>query len=256
MTQLLYFFIIFLASTVGAISGMGGGIIIKPTLDLLGRHDLASISFYATVAVCLMAAVSTRRELQEGNKLPIGHLGSLIPSSILGGILGSLCLNWLLVNSQTDEQVRNLQIILTASLLLLALLQSFNQEKSLHFSSILAYGLAGLSLGFISSLLGIGGGPINVSLFLFCFSMPIKQATACSITSILFSQLSKILTLIMTGHIFSYDWLPLVAIIPAAILGGWTGALGKSLLSDRATLRLFRIVLVLILLLNLYNFFN
>ncbi len=35
----------------------------------------------------------------------------------------------------------------------------------------------GLILGFLASLLGIGGGPINVSLLMLLFAMPIKEAT-------------------------------------------------------------------------------
>ncbi len=45
MIGLIYFVVIVLANTVGAISGMGGGVLIKPILDLIGAHSVAGISF-------------------------------------------------------------------------------------------------------------------------------------------------------------------------------------------------------------------
>ncbi len=59
MIGLIYFVVIVLANTVGAISGMGGGVLIKPILDLIGVHSVAGISFYSTVAVFTMSIVST-----------------------------------------------------------------------------------------------------------------------------------------------------------------------------------------------------
>ena len=44
MIGLIYFVVIVLANTVGAISGMGGGVLIKPILDLIGAHSVAGIS--------------------------------------------------------------------------------------------------------------------------------------------------------------------------------------------------------------------
>ena len=41
----LYFFVIVIANTIGAISGMGGGVLIKPTFDLIGAHSVVAISF-------------------------------------------------------------------------------------------------------------------------------------------------------------------------------------------------------------------
>ena len=49
---LIYFIVIILANSVGAVSGMGGGVIIKPVFfDSLGFHSLSAITFYSSVAV-------------------------------------------------------------------------------------------------------------------------------------------------------------------------------------------------------------
>ncbi|MGC6176872.1 hypothetical protein [Lacrimispora sp. 38-1] len=43
--QIFYFLVSFLASIIGAICGIGGGVIIKPTLDLLHLASVSSINF-------------------------------------------------------------------------------------------------------------------------------------------------------------------------------------------------------------------
>ena len=48
MTYLLILMICFLASFIGAICGIGGGIIIKPFLDSYGVADVKTISFLSS----------------------------------------------------------------------------------------------------------------------------------------------------------------------------------------------------------------
>lgn len=72
MIGLIYFLVIVAANTVGAISGMGGGVLIKPIFDFIGAHSLAAISFYSSMAVFTMSIVSTIRQLK--NKVTI-HWG-------------------------------------------------------------------------------------------------------------------------------------------------------------------------------------
>ena len=68
MIGILYFIVIVLANTVGAVSGMGGGVIIKPIFDFIGAHDVAAISFYSATAVFTMSVISTTRQLTSGRK--------------------------------------------------------------------------------------------------------------------------------------------------------------------------------------------
>ena len=62
-------FIIFLANTIGAVSGMVGVVIIKPLLDVIGLHSVAAISFYSAIEVFAMAVVSTSRQMKQGIQL-------------------------------------------------------------------------------------------------------------------------------------------------------------------------------------------
>ncbi|WP_343030413.1 TSUP family transporter [Fundicoccus ignavus] len=59
--------------------------------------------------------------------------------------------------------------------------------------------VVGLSLGTISVFLGIGGGPLNVSLLLWLMSFTMKEAAVYSVAMIFFSQLSKLGSMYLSG---------------------------------------------------------
>lgn len=112
---------------------------------------------------------------------------------------------------------------------------------------------SGLLLGFLASLLGIGGGPINVSLIMLMFSLPIKEATVYSIGTIFFSQLAKLTTIAISGNFFNYDLSRLYFVIPAAILGGWLGSKLSGMITAESITKVFQAVIVLVMVINVYN---
>lgn len=252
MIGIIYFCVILLANTVGAISGMGGGVLIKPIFDFIGAHSLAAISFYSSVAVFTMSIVSTIRQIQ--NKIDIKWGLALLVSvgSMIGGILGNSTFETLL--SRTSENSTQLvQIILTILTLGFALIYSRKGDYNFGLKAKSIYFLVGLTLGFLASLLGIGGGPINVALLMLCFGIPIKEATVYSIITIFFSQGSKILSIATTTGFERFDLSMLLFVIPAAILGGWMGAKFSGILSSEKVNKVFQIVIIIVLLINTYN---
>ena len=58
LTSILVFFIVLFACTLGAISGLGGGIIIKPLMDALGGFSAASVNAMASITILTMTIVS------------------------------------------------------------------------------------------------------------------------------------------------------------------------------------------------------
>ena len=46
--NIIYFLVGIIATTIGAISGIGGGVIIKPVLDTLGNYDISTISILSS----------------------------------------------------------------------------------------------------------------------------------------------------------------------------------------------------------------
>lgn len=60
---IIYFAISLLASIVGAICGVGGGIIIKPALDAMGTLDVSAINFLSACTVLSMSVVSVVKSI-------------------------------------------------------------------------------------------------------------------------------------------------------------------------------------------------
>lgn len=253
MVGIEYFIVIVIANSIGAISGMGGGVIIKPVFDLIGQHSLPAITFYSAVAVFVMALVSTIRQIQ--NKVALNFLIALFLSigSILGGIFGNITFDYLIEVMKDDNKVQLIQIILTIITLSFALIYSIFDNYHFKLKNKTWYLLIGLILGYLASLLGIGGGPINVALLMLCFSIPIKEATVYSIITVFFSQLAKLITIGSVSGFMKYDLTMLWYIIPAAIIGGLLGAKLSKILPAQKVMIVYRSLIIGVLLLNIYN---
>ncbi len=94
-------------------------------------------------------------------------------------------------------------------------------------------------LGFLASFLGIGGGPVNVSLLMLMFALPIKEATLYSLSTIFFSQLAKLVTIALTSSFMRFDLSMLFYVIPAAVIGGLWGARFSRVLSPKKVTFIF-----------------
>lgn len=62
-------FVCLVASTIGAIVGAGGGVIIKPVLDAFGVLPVSTVSFLSSVTVLCMSVSSLIRTRNNGVKL-------------------------------------------------------------------------------------------------------------------------------------------------------------------------------------------
>ena len=253
---LIYFITIFLSNTVGALSGMGGGVIIKPALDFIGYHSLSSIAFYSSVAVFTMSISSTYKQYQNGIKIELKKAVSISLGSLLGGVLGDHLLSFALSVAPQQATVQAIQYIIMLLTLILVLL--YNRLVSFHLSlqSISTFFLIGILLGTLSTFLGIGGGPINVACLIFFFGMEIKSATVYSIITIFFSQLAKLFSIGTSTGFGAFDLSVLWVIIPAALLGGYFGGFLSKKLTDQRVTQLYNCVISLVILLNLYNLYR
>lgn len=254
MIGFLYFFVIIFANSIGSVSGMGGGVIIKPVLDLIGVHSVSAISFYSTVAVFTMSISSTLKQRKNGQSFVWTTIFWISIGAVLGGIFGNFTFERLLHFFGNDDQVTRIQILLTILTLIFTFLYSKYNWHNYRFKSKWMYLGCGLGLGFLASLLGIGGGPINVSVLMFLFGFPIKKATSYSICTIFFSQLAKLLTIAFGSGFLQYDLSLLFYIVPAAILGGIIGAKLSIYLPPKKVIFVFQSVLLLVLAINLFNF--
>lgn len=78
-----------LASISGAICGIGGGVIIKPALDLLQTDSVATISFLSSCTVLAMSCYSVLKNLSNGeNRIDLQITIPLAVGGAVGGVVG------------------------------------------------------------------------------------------------------------------------------------------------------------------------
>ena len=118
--------------------------------------------------------------------------------------------------------------------------------------SRLVCGAIGLVLGVMASFLGIGGGPINLVVLFFFFSMDTKTAAENSLYIILFSQIASLLT--RTVPEFSLGMLLLMA--AGGICGGICGRSVNKKLESRRVDQLFIGFMIFMIFINLYNIYK
>ena len=108
-------------------------------------------------------------------------------------------------------------------------------------------------MGLLSSFLGIGGGPINLAILYFAFSMTTKKAAANSLYIILCSQLANLVTYLVRGTVPAFPWPYLLIMAAAGFLGGMLGTRINRRISEKTTERLFSGLLAVIVLICVYN---
>ncbi|WP_162261205.1 sulfite exporter TauE/SafE family protein [Companilactobacillus kimchiensis] len=252
---ILYVLVIIFSNTIGAISGMGGGVIIKPVLDALSNEPLVAINFYSSLAVFVMSIVSTlknaRKETIDINWIEILYLSI---GSLFGGKLGDWLFMTLASVIKNDSKVNLIQIIIVVISLILALF--YSKKSGLQFDSkkrAVLFLLSGVFLGTLSTFLGIGGGPINVALLIFLFNFDAKKSAVYSIASIFFSQFMKLASMTPKLSSLPLDLKLVPFIIVSAILGGYIGSTISGTVSNKFVLKLYRIVVIFVIGLNIYN---
>ena len=250
--MILYLIVALLATLLGSAAGMGGGVIIKPVMDLLGDYNVIEISVFASITVLCMAVFSTLRQFSKGFKIT-SVLIAVTLGAVVGGALGSILLSKLIVSIDAGV-VTAVQSLVLFFLLLFCLF--YHKIPHQHVSSPILISLIGVGLGAISSFLGIGGGPINVAVLGIFLSLELRRSARASVFIILFSQAAGILTKAVSGILTQIpDYSVLMLMVPAAIIGGLLGARLNHSLSDHGITWLYRISVLLVMLVCAFNFF-
>ena len=257
MQTIIYSVIVLCATMIGAITGLGGGIIIKPAFDFVGMDTTSMISVYSTVAVFTMCLVSIYKRSRLGFHVHKNIALGLAFGSIVGGKIGDAVFLWA-VEKVDSSLVSASQSIILFLLLGGIILFTLNKGKlnTLEVSNLLAIVTIGLLVGIISVYLGIGGGPLNIALLVYFFSMKAKDAAAYSILMIFFAQIIKMGTVIRDFEKYNNVSLVILAIAIFAVLGGWIGTKIQSKLSHEAVEKMYLGLMVVLLLMNAINIFK
>lgn len=206
----------FVAGIVGSIIGLGGGIIVVPTLTFLGVPPAlaSSSSLFAAFSnsIASTASYAKQRRIDYKTGLRLGLMS--IPGTILGAFLTA---------EVTPSAFKILfGAVLVASCLYLFLRRNLNQEQTGVAKQAIALSAAiSFFAGILSSFFGIGGGIIFVPLMIIGLGLLVKRATATSQLILLFSSASGLITHAFLGHA---DYAYALFLSSGAFFGGLVGA--------------------------------
>ena len=254
--DILFFAVAFLSSIVGAICGIGGGVVIKPVLDMLQMGAPAAINFLSGCTVLSMSLYSVSKALRAGDsKVDMSTGTPLALGAALGGVAGKEMFSAVKAFFNGSPMVGGVQAIALGIITLGTLLYTVNKSRirTRTTSNKLVCLVIGLLLGIMSSFLGIGGGPINLVVLGYFFGMDTKTAAANSLYIILFSQAASLLATLLTRSVPEFRIFALLLMVAGGIGGGIVGRKLNKKMDNRAVDKLFIGLMVLIVGICVYN---
>jgi uncharacterized membrane protein YfcA len=208
----------FIVGTIGTLIGAGGGFLLVPILLLLDPHMTPDVVTGISLAVIFFNAASGSLAYARMGRivykagiifalaaLPGAIIGvyttSHIPRTVFNGIFGCL--------------------MIAASVYLMTTTETKTEEKQLENYNLGLGACISVVIGFLSSVLGIGGGIIHVPALTRILNFPVHIATATShfVLSItaLVATIIHLMNGTLKGQLGTILWISLGAIIGAQV---------------------------------------
>lgn len=250
-----------LTAFIGSLMGLGGGIILVPTLLFIASisdafawatpQTIVGVSLIVMIFTGLSSTLAYLKVKRVDYKTGLLFLIGSIP----GGVIGS----WL--NQYVDGDAFQLYfgIVMILISLLLFIKKKDPEKAELTGNNVRTFELNGvtyrykvkkslaiilaLTVGILSGLFGIGGGSIMVPAMILLFGFPVHIAAATSMFMIFFVSIFSSITHIALGHI---AWGYVIFFIPGAWIGGKLGAKVNQKLSGNALGWILRVLLIFI----------
>ncbi len=253
---LVFFLISILSSAAGSICGIGGGVIMKPVLDAAEIMSVSGISFLSGCTVLAMSIVSVYKNM-HGKRVPL-QLQTVVILAIgaaAGGVMGKVLFQMLKHVVGNENLVGMVQAVVLAVITLGTLLYTVCKRRihTLQCRQSWIVFLIGLLLGILSSFLGIGGGPINIVVLEYFFSMRVKEAAPSSLFVIMFSQAAGLTQTLLSGSLPPVPPAFLAVMIAGGITGGMIGSRVSRKLEERMVNRLFVMLMAIIVGISIRN---
>ncbi len=245
----IYFIIAFAATFFGALVGLGGGVIIKPMLDLISPFDALTISALSSLTVFAMTIVAILSNLKNGIVVD-RKLWPVAVGGIAGGYVGKRVLTQFVAALANDAAAKGVQAILLGVLMIVVFILIKSKLKPIEKTHPISGLLIGFLLGLISSFLGIGGGPINVIVLVMLCGLDKKYAAFGSVFLIFASQGTKVVTLFLQGQAHLFLPAALIGLIPGAIVGAYFGSKFYRRMAAESVVAIFNIAVIALALLN------
>ncbi len=207
----------FASGMLSGLFGVGGGIVMTPGIQvLLGTSPIVALA--TPLPVIFPTAITGAYTYGRAGELDTRAAAWIVGPGVLAAILGS----WL-----TDVVDPHLLLLVTAVLLaiqsanILRGARTTTPAGSSRAGSPLIFAGIGAAAGFISGLLGIGGGLIIVPLLAGLLGMPLKRALGTSLLAIVALVIPGTVVHTGLGHI---NWAVFTVVALGAVPGVRLGA--------------------------------
>jgi|HigsolmetaAR203D_1030402.scaffolds.fasta_scaffold00441_33 hypothetical protein len=258
-TGFLVLFLIGVVSAVfGSIVGLGGGVIIVPSLILLaprliGESVDSAVAVGTSLVVLIFTALSSTLTFVRQRRVDFRSGLLFFVTSGPGAIVGAAVTG--LMSGGRFQLVFGIFVLCMAILMMVRdrlkplrvewrIRRSYTDPKGVvhtyGYNAPLAL-LIGFCVGFVSGLFGIGGGSLFVPLMVLLFRFPPHVATATSMFVIFLSAILGSFSHVAQDNV---NWWAVLALAPGALFGGWAGARIAGKLSSKTLLYVLRATLL------------
>lgn len=221
---------------IGSMSGIGGGVFMVPLFYYMGYpiNQAVGTSLFIIIFNSVSATISywRRGRLRPGSWIVMAIL--MVPSSVLGA-------------QAVAFFPRRLLVIIVAAVLLMfslnILLRPDGQERGKGRRNPLLIPIAGLTAGFIAGLAGVGGGAVLMPVLVSVLNIPVHEAVAASMMSIVLSSFFGSAVHAYNGNIVYSLAIPFAL---GAVVGGQLGSYVASKTSPRALRKVVGVVLIFV----------
>ncbi|MBD8016327.1 sulfite exporter TauE/SafE family protein [Microbacterium sp. APC 3898] len=255
---------------VGALIGLGGGVILVPALLFLGTgfaffpelspQQIVGLSVIMMIFTGLSSTLAYMKVGTVDYKSGIIFFAGSAPGTVIGAF----------VNKNLDLPSFNLYFgILLVLLSLLLLIRDHlkevhwfvdngrqttfidKQQKEYIYGYPIWFALLlTFFVGFASGLFGIGGGSIIVPAMILLFLFPPHVAIGTSMFMVFLSAIINSITHISLGHV---PWIYTAAVVPGAYIGAKLGARLNKHLNSETLVIILRLVLLVLGLRSIYE---
>lgn len=167
------------AGVLAGLLGVGGGIVIVPALIFVFRAQgfdadvLVHMAVGTSLATIVLTSISSVRAHHRRGAVRWPVFWRLAPGIVVGSLLGAVIADWLPADT--------LRMVFAVFVLLVALQMGFGAKPAPHrdLPGKLGSGVAGLVIGTVSAVVGIGGGSLTVPFLVWC-NVAMRNAVAIS----------------------------------------------------------------------------
>ncbi len=236
------------AGALGAMLGIGGGVLLVPVLVLgfdIPLQEAVPASLLCVVANSCAAAASYVEQHLSDVRLALVLELATVSGAIAGGLLAVVVAPWAIALAFGAFT------LYVGTQMVVAQTRIPTEEVQRYVPQNYAVGIGGSFLaGGLSALLGVGGGPLKVPLMSSVMKVPFKVATATSNLMIGVTGAASVAMYAWHGHVKLGLVAPLVV---GVLLGALVGARLMVVTQTRVLKRLFGVVLLVIALQMLFK---